>query len=303
MRWRDVLAWCATGALLVGCSLPRRRFVDPDGHPVAGALVVSVDHGDMLFGGARATAFLTDGDGWAPIASPTDVIALAPGCHPWTHVGLEDRGRSAESDDRNPVVLHRRSGRTQPTVHVSRHQVTFVNEQDELQPVQLPPEIGVHLELVDRTCFRVRAKAGGVRASRRFFFAGPSSGAWVETLSQEDDLFFYAQAPSGRVHKVGVTRFHDGSMTVKREIDGVVRQVAADAVTLLWADLGEQCSVVEPAATPVRIGWIDQDIELIAGPDSARVADALEDAVSRGDAERDDSVAVWSTRLRGLPTR
>lgn len=286
-------------ALSSGCALPTRRFVDPDGRPIEGVLVFSYLPGDMLFGGAKVTAFLTDSEGCAPVASPSDVLAIGPGYHTWTSGGYADWGRSTEASDRQNVVMHRRSGAAQPEVHVSLQELFFTSAADETQAIELPPELGVILECVDRTGFRVRARAGQVLQSQRFYFAGPSPGSWVSSLRQEDDLFFYVRTPAARFYKVGVTRAHRAKITARRDVGGVMRQVPAESVTLLWADLREGCPVLEPEVAPERPPWPEW-AQLIVGPDPERIADEVQAALRRGDLEDSECAQLWLSKLHDL---
>lgn len=292
---RDRL-WGLMVVLLASCALPERRFVDEDGLPLEGVLVMSSFPGDMLFGGACATACLTDADGFAPVAARDDIIAVKPGYHTWTRWGHEDGGRSTIDAERHAAVMHRRTGRDQPEVHIFWQEMRFVTREDEVQSVPLPTEMGVTLELVDRTDFRARAQVGQLVQSRRFYFCGPSESDWATSLNQADDLFFYVQNPTGRAFKVGVTRAHTGKGTRRVEVDGVVRHVPTEMVTVLWAELGGQVRTIEPPVRPVRVPWFDDSSKLVFG-DASIVAAALRLAVDRGDVVHADDVGRWLARL------
>jgi hypothetical protein len=291
-----------TALLSASCALPERQLVDEDGLPLQGVLVMSSFPGDMLFGGACATACLTDADGYAPVASRDDFVAIMPGYHTWTRWGHDDRGRSTLAAEGASVVMHRRSKAVQPEVHVSQHEVTFITDADEVQLVPLPSEIGVTLELLDRTDFRARASGECLLRSARFYFAGPGRGSWEATLDQVDDLFFYVRTATGRFFKVGVTRDHNTKSTRRLEVGGLMRQVPTDMLTILWVDLGSEMGVVEPPVQQVRAPWIWDSAELILG-DAACVLAALDAAVRRGDVEDGESYLRWLARLRAASLR
>jgi hypothetical protein len=198
--------------------------------------------------------------------------------------------------DRDWAVMYRRSEDSQPEVHVSRHDLTFMTSADEVQAVPLPPEIGVTLELVDRTDFRASAASLDLRQSARFYFAGPSPSPWESRLEQADDLFFYVRTPTGRIFKVGVTRMHTATSTKRLRVGGVLRHVPTEMVTVLWADLGDDVGSVEPRVAPVRAPWFGDSTEILVG-DARRVAVALEAAVRRGDVEDGDSARRWLAEL------
>jgi hypothetical protein len=285
-----------TALLLASCALPERQFVDEKGLPLRGVLVMSSFPGDMLFGGACATACLTDADGYAPVASRDDFVAIMPGYHTWVRWGQDDRGRSTMAAEQHATVMQRRTGRDQPAVHVFRHEMRFVTREDEVQSVPLPSEIGVALELVDRTDFHARAQRGQLMQSMRFYFAGPSESGWVTSLDRSDDIFFYVQTPTGRIFKVGVTRAHTGKSTRRLQVDGVMRQVPTEMVTVLWAELGSQLRAVEPLVCPVRVPWFGDSAKLVFG-DAMSAAAALRAAVGRGEVEDGEAVGRWLARL------
>ncbi|MCK5943460.1 MAG: hypothetical protein KAI24_15875 [Planctomycetes bacterium] len=285
-----------TVLLLASCALQQRQFVDEDGRPLQGVLVMSSFPGDMLMGGACATASLTDADGYASVASRHDVVAIMPGYHAWVRWGPDDRGRSTVVDEQRATVMHRRTGSDQPVVHDAWHEMRFVTREDEVQSVPLPSEIGVALELVGRTDFRARAQGSQLMQSTRFYFAGPSESCWVSSLAKGDDLFFYVRTPAGRVFKVGVMRSRTGKSWRRLRVGGVTRQVPTETVTVLWADLGGQVRTVEPLVRPVRVPWLGDSTRLVLC-DASSAAAALRAAVDRGEVEDGEVVGRWLARL------
>jgi len=283
--------------MLASCALPKRRFIDVHGQPLPGVLVLSNFPGDMLFGGAMSTAFLTDKDGYAPVAWRRAVMAIKPGYHAWTVRGHDDRGRTTIEGERDAAVMYRRSERAQPHVDVARHHLQFVTVADEVQALPLPAEMKVTLELVDRRDFHVRASKPCLLKSGRFFFAGADHAAAVASLQQADDLFFYVRTSSKRVFKVGVTRSHNVTATKRMEVEGRTRHVPTEMVTVLWAELSGDCRIVEPQTMPVSTPWLRNSTELLHG-DAAAVAAALDAAIQRGEVRDGEIAQLWLHRLR-----
>lgn len=294
---RSIALLAAVLVTFVGCALPTRRFIDASGSPVRGVLVISERSGFILTS-HRVSLAVTDADGRAVVSDAGDVAAFREGLHPWIPGWPEDR-RCWSPSQASTLVMYPDIGGPQPEVNVTLHTLTFARAQDDLQILALPAALGVTLECVDRTTFRATARDGHLLLqSPRFYFEGPEADGPTTALTQEDELYFYSRDPQGRVHKVGVTRAWDLEISMRKEIDGHMRQVPAESIELMWTHLGDECCRFEPRRIAVRAPCVDERTELVVGNEPRLVLEALEAAIARGDLENDQSAESCLAALR-----
>lgn len=285
--------------LLCGCGLPRQRFVDEEGRPLHGVLVMSSKPGEKLaflsfLDGPNSSASITDARGWATVADRRNFVASLPGHHVSDQVreDLEQR-RARLRGDGNVTVMHRRTGDPLPLVNDSFVHWDDVTLAEEPQLVPLPPEMGVTLEIVDREGFRARTTTAQLLPSARFYFAGPGEGPWVNSLEQQGGLYFYVRTEAGRWFKVGVTR-SPWLSSWRKEIQGVSQEVSVTSAQLLWADLGQAPARIEPEHREQRV-FMSGEMHV---DDPAAVAVALQEAMDRGDIEKTEDALEYLQWLR-----
>ena len=233
--WMIRSSLCVLGVLLSGCGLAERRFVDPDGRPLQGVLVVS-EQWPYILQNHEVGVLLSDHEGRAPVVDKVNEYAVKAGYHPWQNwrpdaaffVGGPRPAGCRASD----VVLFPVSGRVPEVVGAKRQTLTFVTDADERQPIAVPLEIGVTVYCVWRNTLEVTADGKRLVESPGFYFAGPSSEERVSGITNKDAVFFYVFGGAA-VYKVGIVR--GGLVSMAIAVVGFKRQVDAHDFEIRWA--------------------------------------------------------------------